>query len=131
MDPISLILSALVAGATASAQATAGDVVKDAYTGLKTLIQQRFAGKPRAEAALIDHEDDPETYEQPLKKALVQGHIDQDEEVIREAQRLMTILQPEQANIGKFNVKIDHAQGVIQGDHAQQTNYFGDQPKTR
>jgi hypothetical protein len=131
MDPISLILSALVAGAAASVQSTTSDAVKDAYVGLKTLIRRKFAGKTNAEAMLAEHEDDPETYTLPLKKALLQEHVDEDEEIIKEAQRLMTLVQPQQAAIGKFNVQITHAQGVIQGDHAQQTNYFGDQSRMK
>jgi hypothetical protein len=39
MDPISLILAALGAGALAAAKDTAGTAVKDAYQGLKTLIR--------------------------------------------------------------------------------------------
>lgn len=38
MDPISAIVGALVAGATAAASDTASQVVKDAYQGLKTLL---------------------------------------------------------------------------------------------
>jgi hypothetical protein len=39
MEPISLILAALVAGAVAAAKDTAEKGVKDAYEGLKTLIK--------------------------------------------------------------------------------------------
>ena len=40
MEPISLILAALVAGATAATKDTAGAAVKDAYEGLKALIKK-------------------------------------------------------------------------------------------
>jgi hypothetical protein len=43
MDPLTLILSALTAGA--AAQAVAGDAIKDAYAGLKSHLQQKFMGK--------------------------------------------------------------------------------------
>src|SRR5687768_13584011 len=56
MDPLTLILAALGAGAAAAAKETASGAVKDAYQGLKTLIQRRFAGKPEAEIALVKHE---------------------------------------------------------------------------
>jgi hypothetical protein len=121
MDPISLIIGALVAGV----QESASNAVKDAYAGLKTLIQRKFAGKSKAEAALVNHEEDPETYELPLKKALQQEHIDQDEEIIKKAQRLMALIQPQQAAQGKFNVQMTGpVQGSIVGDHAQQKNDF-------
>ena len=132
MDPITLILGALAAGAAASAQSVASDAIKDTYAGLKKLIQQRFAGNARAQAALTDHEDDPETYKLPLKKALQQEHADQDERIMQEAKRLMELLEPEEAAKGKFsNIRIGQAQGTILGDHANQTNYFGDQPRTK
>jgi Flp pilus assembly pilin Flp len=42
MDPISLIITALVAGALAATKDTAETAVKDAYQGLKTLIKKKF-----------------------------------------------------------------------------------------
>jgi hypothetical protein len=39
MDPLTLILSAILAGAAAAAKPTAEQVVKDAYAGLKTVIE--------------------------------------------------------------------------------------------
>lgn len=85
MDPITVIISALVAG-TAKA---AGDAVPDAYKGLKALIQKKFAGKPVAEAMLEEHEKDPETYAAPLKKNLVEAGVDKDEEILKAAQELL------------------------------------------
>jgi hypothetical protein len=85
MDPITVILAALVAG-TAKA---AGDAVPDAYKGLKALIQKKFAGKPVAEAMLEEHEKDPETYAAPLKKNLVEAGVDKDEEILKAAQELL------------------------------------------
>lgn len=41
MDPFTLIVTALAAGAVAAAKDTAGQVVKDTYQGLKALIQQK------------------------------------------------------------------------------------------
>lgn len=42
MDPISLIVTALVAGAAAGLKPTAEQAVKDAYAGLKALIQHNY-----------------------------------------------------------------------------------------
>jgi len=39
MDPLTLILSAILAGAAAAAKPTAEQAVKDAYAGLKTVIE--------------------------------------------------------------------------------------------
>ena len=118
MDPITLILTALAAGL----QATASEAVKDAYTGLKTVLQRKFAGKPSAEMVLTEHESDPKTWEAPLKKALVQEGVSQDPEVIAAAQKVMSRDQPQQAAMGKYNVQIaGNVQGFAQGDHQNVT----------
>ncbi len=85
MDPITLILTALVAGAAKAA----GDAAPDAYKGLKALIQKKFAGKPEAEMALAKHEEKPKVWEEPLKEALVELGVDQDQEVLKKAQALL------------------------------------------
>ena len=61
MDPVSLVVAALVAGASTGVGETAAQAVKDAYAGLKGLIKRRFAGNAKAEETLADHETDPET----------------------------------------------------------------------
>lgn len=43
MDPITLIVTALVVGAAAGLSDTAAQAVKDAYAGLKSLIGRRYA----------------------------------------------------------------------------------------
>ena len=93
MEPISLIIAALVAGAAK----VAGDAAPDAYNGLKALIKRKFAGEPKAEMVLEEHETDPETYEAPLKKKLAEAGADKDEEIIKKAQELLEQLKPEEA----------------------------------
>jgi hypothetical protein len=117
MDPLTLILTALTAGMTAAAQTVAGDAIKDAYAGLKGLLQQKFVGKQSAEVALKEHETDQTTWEAPLKKALTEAQVDQDEAIIKAAQRVMTLVNPQQAAMGKYNVQITgNVQGFIQGE---------------
>ena len=108
MDPITLILTALVAG-TAKA---AGDAVPDAYKGLKALIQKKIAGKPAAEMVLAEHEKDPETYAAPLKKNLVEAGVDQDEEILKAAKELLEQLKPQEAAAGSINIG-QGAKGII------------------
>jgi hypothetical protein len=108
MDPITLILTALVAGAAKAA----GDTIPDAYKGLKALIQKKFAGKPVAEAMLDEHEKDPETHAAKLKKNLVEAGVDQDEEILKAAQELLKQLKPQDASPGTANIG-EGAKGVI------------------
>ena len=129
MDPITLILTALAAGAAAGAQNTVSEAIKGAYRGLKTLVQRKFAGKPDAELVLAKYEEKPEVWEEPLKDALIEAATDQDEEIIKAAQKLMVLVNPQQAATGKYSVQITgNVQGFVQGDNAQVTMTFNDKP---
>ncbi len=129
MDPISLIEAALVAGAAASTQDTASQAVKDAYTGLKTLLSRLFAEKPKAQVILDEHEADHETYEKPLKKLLTEVHADQDTDLLAAAQHLTALVQPQQIGIGKYSIQnTGTVQGQVIGDHANVAMDFGKTP---
>ena len=130
MDPVSLIEAALVAGAAASVKDTTTQAAKDAYTGLKTLLSHLFAEKPHAQVILDEHKTDPETYEKPLKKLLTEAHADQDADLLAAAERLLTLVQPQQAGLGKFTIQNNASvQGQTVGDYNAITQQFGDLPK--
>ncbi len=122
MEPISLIVAALVAGAAKAA----GDAAPDAYKGLKALIKRKFAGEPKAEMILEEHEQDPETYELPLKKKLAEAGADKDEEIVKVAQELLKQLKPQESASGKYNIVFQgEVKGIVIGDRNTQTNTFG------
>lgn len=131
MDPVSLIVSALTAGATAALKETASQAAKDAYAKLKTLVQRHFTGKPEAETALVQHEKKPEVWEAPLKDALVETGTDRDEAVLQAAEILLRLVQPQQVGTGKYNVQIGEAEGVVIGDKAKVEQYFGVKPSRK
>lgn len=116
MDPISLIITALVAGATAASKDIAGQAVKDAYKGLKDLIKDKFKSEPKAQMVLEEHETDPETYAAPLKKKLAETGADKDEAIIKAAQELLKQEKPEEFKAGKFNTQITGDFKGVQGD---------------
>jgi hypothetical protein len=126
MEPTSLILAALAAGAAAAAKDTASQAIKDAYAGLKALVQKRFTEKPEAELALTQHEKKPEVWQEPLKDALAETGANKDEEIIRQAQQVMKLVNPQQASQGKFNIQIGEGKGIVIGDNAQVTQNFGE-----
>jgi hypothetical protein len=132
MDPISLILTALVSGAAASVKDTASQAVKEGYNGLKTLIQSKLAGRSAAETALAQFEEDPDVWKAPLEKELKKAGIAQDKEIIDTAQRVMTLVQPQQAAQGKYNVQITgNVQGFAQGDNQTVNMNFGNPPQEK
>lgn len=127
MEPISLIVAALAAGAARAGEETAAQAVTEAYQGLKGLLRRLFGGKPEHEAALDEYEQHPETAEKPLRDALSEVEADKDAEVVEAAQRVMAAADPDGAAAGKFTVNIaGDARGVVAGDHATVTMTFGD-----
>lgn len=129
MDPISLIVAALVAGAAGSAEETAKQAVKDAYQGLKGVLGRLFRNKPEAEAALEQAEEQPAEAEEALREALAGAGADRDAEAVAAAQRVLELVDPEGAAAGKFRVAVaGDVQGQVVGDHATVTMNFGDPP---
>ncbi|GAA0990067.1 hypothetical protein GCM10009555_075220 [Acrocarpospora macrocephala] len=110
MDPVTLILEALAAGAAAGV--TAG--VTDAYTGLKNLLVRRFGDDP----ALEDAGQDPDLLRELL------GGLGDDPEVLRAASAVLESADPQGAAAGKYTVTVYGSKGVTIGDHNQITQHF-------
>lgn len=126
MDPVSVIVAALVAGASAAVKDTAGTAVKEAYTGLKRLIKSRFADDTTAVTALEAHASDPDTWEQPLRKSLAEVKPENDPELLDKAKSLLEVADPDGTIQGKYNINVTgNVQGLVQGDHSQVTMTFG------
>lgn len=117
MEAISLIIAALTSAAVlqAAAQGAAHGITQgilqgtaqEAYHDLKALIKKKFAGKPKAEMVLEEHEQEPKIYEEALKKKLVEAGADKDEAIIRAAQELLKHLKPEEVAGVNINVGRD------------------------
>ena len=124
MDPITLIVTALVAGAALGAQDTVSAMVKDAYAGLKALVKKRLGGGPGAELVLAEHEQAPETWQAPLMAELGKAGADGDRDLIAAAQALLDLIGEADGRTGKYTVDVRGAQGVQIGDHNRQHNVF-------
>ncbi|MGH3973867.1 MAG: hypothetical protein ACRDS9_11165 [Pseudonocardiaceae bacterium] len=124
MDPISLIVGALAAGAATGLTDTAAGAVKDAYAGLRDVVQRRFAGRRVAQTALEEHERAPQVWRAPLSAELMAVGADTDAQIVAAAQRVMAALDEAGSASGKYLVDLHGAQGVQVGDHNAQTNTF-------
>jgi hypothetical protein len=130
IEPANLIVSALTAGAIASVKDTTSQAIKDTYNALKSLIQRKLSHQAKAQKALLEYEDNPDIYEEPVRKALSTLHLDQDEEVLTTAHHLMSLVQPQQVAYSKYHTQnTSPVQGQVIGDHASVTQNFGDAPK--
>jgi RIP homotypic interaction motif len=125
MDPVTVIVTALTAGAASALQDGASAVVKDAYAQLKALVKVRFAGWPKGELVLAEYEAAPQTWEAPLAAELSAAGAEGDADLLAAAQALMSLVDAEGTRLGKYLVTVYDSQGVQVGDHNTQTNTFG------
>ena len=126
MDPITLIVTALAAGAVSGITESASSAVKDACVSLKALVRKRLAGRPDAELVLARHEQAPETWQAPLAAVLGEAGADRDTGLVAAAQALLRLVDA--AGAGKYVVDVRGAQGVQVGDRNRQDNVFNVPP---
>jgi RIP homotypic interaction motif len=128
MDPITLIVTALAAGASGGAISALTDDVKGAVIAahgkLRRLVGKRIAGNAGAELALTEYEADPQHWETPLSAKLTQLGAADDTELVAAARALMELLDGSGARAGTYNVTIKNAQGIQFGDGNVQVNHF-------
>ncbi|AFR28659.1 hypothetical protein [Arthrobacter sp. Rue61a] len=120
MDPVTLIVAALVAGAASGTTDTVSQAMKDGYAGLKKLLVSRFGDSQKALQTLDDHEDDPETYEKPLVKQLRESQADQDDQILKAAEAVLQAAN-EAGFATKYQVVVSGGKVGIVGDHGHVT----------
>lgn len=125
MDPVSLIVAALAAGAVAGAQNTATEVVKDAYAALKGLVAGRLHGRRAGEVALAQHESQPAQWRAALEAELAAADAGQGMTVVRAARRGVGTGRPVRVTGGDYLVDVRGAHAVQIGNSNIQTNTFG------
>ena len=111
MEPISLILAALVAGATAAGKDVAAKAVKDSYEGLKTLIKKKFEGDALAQGMIEAKPEEIKQVEGLLKTKIAAVGIDKDEEILKAAEAIMKRENPEAFQGVQYNTTAN-----VQGD---------------
>ena len=128
MDPVTLIVLALAAGAASGLKDVASSTVTDAYSSLKALIKKKLTGHADGELALARYEGAPQTWEAVLRAELITAGAATDGDVIAAAQELMRLVDEAGYRSGKYAVDLRGSQGVQVGDHNTQHNTFGVPP---
>ena len=124
MDPITLILGAIVAGATTGALDGLKDEVKEkakvAYGKLRGLITKRFqeSGTASGELFLAEYEKNPKAMEQALRMKLTEAGANEDKALVAAAEELDKLVNPQAGTSGKYNVTFTNSRGVQIGDHS-------------
>jgi hypothetical protein len=94
MDPVTLIVTALAAGASAGTLEALKDDVRDAakraHAKLLGLAKRRVAGRPDGELALERHESAPQKWESVLAGELTEAGAASDADLVAAAIALMS-----------------------------------------
>jgi hypothetical protein len=124
MEPITLILTALGAGAALGIKDTASQAVSDAYQGLKLLARRRLAGRRDGELVLDRFAETPDTWKEPLAAELAAAGADGDAELLAAARAMMALADAAGSQAGQYQVVVTGGQGVQVGSHNVQHNIF-------
>ena len=126
MEPVALIIAAVVAGATAGAKDVIKSAVKDTYELFRARLKKKVGRNEDVQHALADVEKKPESEARQavLKEELSETGADKDEELIRLAQQLLAQFDQKGAQSGKYNITISNGKGIVIGDNAKVTQHF-------
>ena len=122
MDPLTLVISALAAGATTGLTGAAGAAVADAYAALKNLIGRKLAAKGNDAAVVDQPQKDPEQLAADLAGKLTAGDIDS--KIQAAAAEILKRVDPAGTQAGKYVVNVKDSQGAITGDNNTITQTF-------
>lgn len=105
MDPVTLIVTALALGAAAGLKDTASQTIKDTYSGIRTLILRKY-GDVGLDA--LEKKPGSTAKKDSLAEDLVEAGAGQDEELIRQAQTLIQLVQQfAPSTAAEINVKLE------------------------
>jgi hypothetical protein len=98
MEPITMIVTAIATGAAAIMKPTAEQIVKDAYTELKAIIQRKYQ---QVSVATIENNPASKERQNILTEDLKATQADKDEEVLQQAQSLLKIIEQQSPQVAE------------------------------
>jgi hypothetical protein len=90
MDPIAIIVAALVAGAAAGLKPTVEKAVQDTYAGLKAFIQRKYGD---VDLDTLEKKPDSEAKRASVAEDLAAAGADRDDELLQRAKALLDALK--------------------------------------
>jgi hypothetical protein len=110
MDPISVIVTALVTGASAALKDTASTAIKDAYAGLKDLLSRRHAS---VDVEVVEKHPDSESRQKVLSEKLSLAGAGSDPELLTKAQDLLEAIERQSpAELAATGVDLDRVKAA-------------------
>jgi hypothetical protein len=98
MDPISIIVTALITGAAAALKPTTEKAIEDAYAGIKEFIQHKFG---HVNIAPLEEKPASKARQAVVQEDLESAGAGQDEELLRKAKALLDAIQTHAPDVPK------------------------------
>jgi hypothetical protein len=130
MDPITLIVAALAAGAGLGVD-TASAMVRDACAGLKALAKKGLGGGPGAEWVLAKHEQALQTWQAPFIAELAETGADSDRDLIAAAEALLHLVSEAKGEPGKYTFDVRELRACTSGTTTGRTAHSTFRPAAR
>ncbi len=130
MDPITMaIVAAVAAGVTAGATEVGKQAIVDAYSGLKTLLTDKFGSDSKVVAAVADFESEPdfEPNQTTLAGRVAQVKADKDPDIVAAAQALLDQLKAQPG--GEQHIQTATGSYIAQADRGGTATVSVNQPK--
>ncbi len=90
MDPVSVIVTALAAGAAAGLKPTAEQAIRDSYSAIKALIRRKYSG---VSVDLLESDPASEERRRRLEEDLRRSEAADDEEVLSQARAVLEAVE--------------------------------------
>jgi hypothetical protein len=90
MDPITIIVTALATGAASGLKPAAERVIKEAYDGIKTLIQRKYGG---VDVAALEKKPDSKAKQDSVAEDLTNAGAAEDGELLDRAKALIDAIE--------------------------------------
>ena len=98
MDPVSVVVTALAAGAAAGLKPAAEQAVKDAYAGLKTLIQRKWQ---HVSISQLEANPTSEARQAVVKEDLAQANAADDRDLLTAADKVLDAVAQHAPEVAK------------------------------
>jgi hypothetical protein len=120
VDPVTTIVTAVVAGAVAAGKDVAAQAVKDGYAGLRALVVRKFGEESEVADAVesVEKKPDSKGRQEMLKEELEAAKADQDAELMGQARALLDLLKEHGLAPGPSYHAEVHGSGAIAQDHS-------------
>ncbi len=130
MDPITMaIVAAIAAGVTAGATEVGKQAIVDAYSGLKTLLKDKFGNESEVVKSVEGVEKRPEsdTRKELLKEEVSLAKADKDPDIVAAAQALLDQLKAQPG--GEQHIQTATGSYIAQADRGGMATVSVNQPQ--